>query len=271
MFRKLLALIMLSTMALGTVANAQEIVGEGFSSIPVEYETVSHFTVVLPDSISLDSTKTQEFEVYLKDFELVEDDKVRVKPTTSNIVMNNNPKPIEYLVSSEATSFEGLPAFPVSTQEESNQGKYTQYYYQYVLTKTSSGAFKLYCTKLASTSKLVVKRDEYEGTYTLAVDDTGSVALFYHNASTNTWTKNNWNNNPIPQDEIVIQSTMPIMDGEEAYVQMPKEIKNPVNIPITMEKEYLTDDTPVKCTIDGTNLTSGRWNGELMFEITLTQ
>ena len=70
-------------------------------------------------------------------------------------------------------------------------------------------------------------------------------------------------------DLVITDITMPIMDGEEAYVQMPKEIKNPVNIPITMEKEYLTDDTPVKCTIDGTGLTSGRWNGELMFEITL--
>lgn len=270
MFKKLLALIMLTTMALGTVASAQEVTGEGFSSIPIEYETVSHFTVVLPDSISLDSTKIQEFEIYLKDFELVENDKVKVKPTTSNIIMNNNPKPIEYLVSAEATSFDGLPTFPVSRKVSTSQGTRTETYFNYILTKTSSGNFKLYCTTV-STAGMMVKRDELEGTYTLAVDDTSALKLYNYNASTNAWEINNVNSTVISQNELVIQSTVSIMDGEEAYIQLSKEIKNPINIPITMEQEYLTDSTPIKCTIDGTSLTSGRWSGELMFEISLVQ
>lgn len=79
-------------MVLSPVVNAQEITGEGFGSVPVGYTQNSTFTVVLPDSIELNSTKTQEFEVYLSEYDLVEGDRVRVKPVANTITMEHSPR-----------------------------------------------------------------------------------------------------------------------------------------------------------------------------------
>ena len=292
--KKILSLCLVLIFCLGTVANAQEITGVGVGTVPVEYSSVSTFTVVLPDSLELGATKTQEFEVYLSDYELNDGDRVRVKPATNTIVMENTPKEIEYLVSSEATSYEGLAAFPKYYSGSTSQGSYYYVFKDYILTKQGS-TYVLYGipkgqlnnTRLFySTSNLLgnaTHRIVFEGNYTrykdingTSVDEdktvvypnTDNFVKYIYNEAQNTWVYQSYG--IVTNSDTIIQSTLPIYieNTSEPFVQYAKA-KDDIAISITMENEYLTDDTHVKGVIDGTNLTSGDWDGEVLFEITL--
>ena len=297
---RLLSLILLITMSLGTVVNAQEITGTGYGNVPIEYSQSSTFTVVLPDSIVLDSTKTGEFEIYLSDYDLIEGESVKIKPLTNTVIMENVIKPIEYLVGYSAYSYDGLPVFPTYRYYESSTENYFIVYEHYVLTKDANNNFYLYCEpkvntrnstapivtvnrymsgdvehyKIQSSSCVGTKYNDKNGTSIKSNGATefGDLELYKYDFNTNSWVNQENYSATIPETETIIQSTCEIVESENInnkFVQYPKEEKEPIEITITMENQFLTDSTPVKCIVDGSNLSSGDWNGEVVFEITL--
>lgn len=297
MFRKFLALTMFATMALGTVANAQEVIGEGIGAVPVEYQSKSTFTVVLPDSISLDSTKTQEFEIYLKDYELNDGDKVKVKPVNDKFTMEAPPNRISYYVGEDANSYFGFPVFPTNYSGSTSQGYFYYIFKDYILTKQGDTYFlygipkgelnntRLYCTtsnlfgnityKIAYDGNCTRYKNEYGGSIdkdeNISYGGNYNMCQYMYNEAQNTWVSKGYVH-PTSND-VIIQSTLPIYeeDTDEPFIQYSKEVKAPVDVLVNMSGNYLIDDAPITCTIDGSALSSGNWNGELMFEISLVQ
>lgn len=295
--KRLLSLTLLITMALGTVANAQEITGTGYGNVPIKYSKSSTFTVVLPDSIELNSEGKQDFEIYLSEYELANGEKVKVSPTTNTVTMESSPRIIEYTVDKNANSYKGLPDFPTYYYNQS------YWFYNalddYVLTKTESGDYYLYCLPRANrinySSALYVDRyteadiDHYLIRYNegsvykyedreCTIETVQNVACnmqcYKFNKTANQWDYVNVNNNNctfIEEDKTIILSTVEILDNEEEFVQYSKENISSENITITMENEYLVDNTPIKGSINGSNLTVGNWSGEVVFEISLVK
>lgn len=294
--RKFLAISLLWSMIFGTVVNAQEVNGPGFSNVPVSYSQSSTFTVVMPDSFELDSTKKQDFQIYLSDYDLIDGEQVKVTPTTNTITMENQIVEIPYLVSSEATSYQGLPAFPTYKYTETNAGFYYQVYDNYILTKKSDGTYYVYCILKGGDTKnpYIVRSvkndvdvyqlyiegksgayDDREGTK-LDTTTPENVSSFKYNKSTNTWdyTWASLGIEKVDQDKTIIQSTLPISDGKNSGVefkQYTKTVKDPVDITITMESNIMSDGTPINGTIEGPDLSSGEWLGEVVFEISLVK
>ena len=294
--KKIAALIMLVTMSFSTVVNAQDISGTGFSNVPVSYSQSSTFTVVMPDSFELDSTKKQDFQIYLSDYDLIDGDKVKVTPTTNTITMENQIVEIPYLVDASATSYQGLPEFPEYKYASTSVGDQYEIFDNYILTQ-EGGVYRLYCIpRGVQEPKIIVKREikndvEYykikwcglnsnqyacvfedrEGTKIRSSSLGFYLKMYTYDKSSNLWIFNNKNNTDIPDTERIIQSTVPIYDGEENYVQMSKEVKAPVDITITMESNLMSDSTPINGTIEGPGLSSGEWLGEVVFEISLVK
>ena len=294
--RKLAALIMLATMSFSTVVNAQDISGTGFSNVPVSYSQSSTFTVVMPDSFELNSTKKQDFQIYLSDYDLIDGEQVKVTPTTNTITMENQIVEIPYLVDASATSYQGLPEFPTYKYTETNSGFYYQVYDNYILTKKSDGTYYVYCIlKGGETKKLYMKKsvendvdvyqlyitgksgayDDKEGTK-LDTTTPENVAIFKYNKGTNTWdyTWSSLSIEKLDQNKTIIQSTLPILDSKDSDVefkQYTKTVKDPVDITITMESNLMSDSTPINGTIEGPDLSSGEWLGEVVFEISLVK
>lgn len=295
MKKKLLALTMILTMALGTIVNAQEMSGEGFGSVPVGYQASSSFTVVLPDSIDLDSTKTQEFEIYLKDYDLVGGDAVRVKPINNTFTMEAEKDKIAYYVGEDANSCIGFPEFP-TYYKGSGSSDFYYLFKDYILTKQNNNYY-LYGvpkgdknnTRLYSTSQGIVNTIEYriqfEGNYIKYKDKEGtlidtnkdiqylnqaSMPKYMFNKEINEWEKTGTSGFP-NSNEIIVQSTLPIYNEntDKPFIQYSKEVKDPVEVIVSMPNTLLTDDTHVSGFVDGTQLTSGNWSGEVLFEITL--
>ena len=299
--KRLLSLILLITMSLGTVVNAQEITGTGYGNVPIEYSQSSTFTVILPDSIVLGSTKTQEFEVYLSNYDLIDGDKVKVTPITNTVTMENQIVEIPYLVSSEATSYQGLPEFPTYKYLSYNS-KYLAYD-NYILTKNSNGEYILYCilknneVSGANVYRYVYDNKDYyyiRSNFTKAnryydkectqlqntEDYMGGLQRYIYDKITNTWVYEQntessstytLDSSNIPETEVILQSTCNINDGAGYFVQYSKTVKDPVDVTITMENEYLTDGTPIKGRVTGSDLSSGNWGGEVVFEISLVK
>lgn len=300
--KKILSLCLVLMFCLGTVVNAQEITGVGIGTVPIEYQSKSTFTVVLPDSVSLDSTKTQEFEIYLEDYELNDGDKVKVTPVNDKFTMKAPPSKIKYHVGEDANSYFGFPEFPTYYFEDTNQGGRYWVFKDYILTK-ENGNYYLYCAPKGEdtqtrfhvyygvdsndVSYFEIRRggkySEYKDREGITVGKTYddpypnaylSTMFYKYKLTDNEWVKEPSTYMPTDKDSNdikIIQSTLQIEDGDGTYIQYSKEVKDPVDVLINMSDNYLIDDTPITCTIDGSALSSGNWNGELMFEISLVQ
>lgn len=302
MKKKILALVLLTNMAFSSIVNAQEVTESGFNQVPVEYSAASTFTVVLPDSVELKSTKTQEFEIYLDEYELSSNEAVKVKPVNNKFIMESPQSKIEYYVGDNANSCTGMPEFPTYYFENTNQGGRYWVFEEYILTKESD-IYYLYCAPKGENSQSrfhvyygVDSKDNayFEirrgGTYSEYKDRDGTTVgktyddpypdalystMFYRykfNTETYTWDKIGGSSMPTTKDGnsiTVIQSTLNIEDGDGYWIQYYKESKDPVEVYIEMSSEYLKDSNPITCTIDGTALTSGDWTGNILFEISL--
>lgn len=296
MKKKLLSLIMIASMLGSTSVYAQDFDGTGFSNVPITYQQNSTFTVVMPDSFELNSNKRCDFEMHLSEYDLIDGERVKITPVNNTITMENQIVEIPYLVNENATFYQGLPEFPAyDTFYDSYTAKTYYYIYEnYILTEEND-TYRLYCLEKGnSTPKVALKRyvekdidrfkittssfnadnfaniyGDREGTTILSSTRTYDLKLWVYDRNSNSWINENVNSSDIPDTETIIQSTVPIYDGEETFIQYSKEVKDPVDVTIIMNSNYMSDSTPITGTVDGSNLSSGYWEGEVVFEITL--
>lgn len=151
-----------------------------------------------------------------------------------------------------------MPDFPAYRYIASVNGDVYYLYSDYILTKQGDNYY-LYCSMKSSKnntkfsvvhlgSSYTIQRSgsftsykDAEGTRAESTHDTGTdLYRFMYNKTSNTWEVGEDATVNPTSNEIVIQSTLPISDGDGVLVQYP-EAKADENITITMDREYFED------------------------------
>lgn len=268
---------LIGILSMSLIVNAQEVSENGYNSVPVNY-SASTFTVVLPDSIDIGASKTQEFEICLSDYDLQEGEGVSVKPTANKIKMNNIPTISDYYVGDKAYYYNDFPDFPTVKSLDGQWVIYDGY-----ITTMSDGYTYLYCCPTGETptsfaidsSSNYISRSSNWSYYTKSEAKPENLSTTEGDITFHRYRKNNgkWDYNGSSKLDTttvnIIQSTHPIYDENgEIYIHK-STILDPVNINVSMENEILTDNTPIKGTIDATALPDGNWEGHILFEISV--